>query len=312
LWVVLTAMIVTQTSLGRTVKVAIDYFAGTILGALWGGLVTLLAPQAGETAQLVALGLALLPLALLTAAQPRYAAAPITAAIVLLMSQGTALSPVASVLERLTEVGLGGSVGLIVSMLLVPSSAFQHVRGTAADALDEMSKTASGLSDGFGKGLDIDTARSLQAPIGPLLAEIAATVGEADREKRLRAGSEEPGPLLRSLLRLRHDLVMVGRAVEQPLPAVLAPAFIAAGRAIEDYFKLSADALRVGQPAPPLDTVDTSVAKCSMAVAAARQEGNLRGLSSDELEHLFAMGFALEQMRRNFGDLNRCINEWAS
>jgi uncharacterized membrane protein YccC len=312
LWVVLTAMIVTQTSLGRTVKVALDYFAGTILGALWGGVVALCVPHANDAALLATLGLALSPLAFLTAVQPRYAAAPITAAIVLLMTQSTAMSPAGSVLERLTEVGLGGCVGLLVSVLLFPSSALRHIREKAADALDEMAKAASGLSEGFGIGLDNGKARSLQLSIGPQLTEIGGIVAEADRERSLRVGKEEAGPLLRSLLRLRHDLVMMGRAVEQPLPGVLAPAFVAAGRAIQEYFSLSAQTLRTGQPAPPLEFVDIAVAKCTSAVAVARQEGSLRGLSSDELEHLFAMGFAFEQMRRNFGDLNRCINEWAN
>ncbi len=312
LWVVLTAMIVTQTSLGRTVKVALDYFAGTILGALWGGLVAWFVPHANEAALFVTLGVALVPLAFLAAVQPRYSTAPLTAAIVLLMTQSAELSPVGSVLERLTEVGIGGCVGLIVSLLLFPSSAFQHVRGKAAEALDEMAKTASGLTEGFKIGLETGAALSLQKSIGPLLAEIGGMVGEADRERSLRAGAEETGPLLRSLLRLRHDLVMVGRAVEQPLPAILAPAFVAAGGAIREYFKLSAHALRIGEAAPLLEFVDIAVAKCTTALADARQEGTLRGLSSDELEHLFAMGFALEQMRRNFGDLKRCIDEWAS
>jgi Fusaric acid resistance protein-like len=312
LWVVLTAMIVTQTSLGRTVKVALDYLIGTVLGALWGGAVALFVPHANEQALFAALSLALAPLAFLTAIQPRYATAPITAAIVLLMTQSADLSPAGSVLERLAEVGIGGCVGLIVSVLLFPSSAFQHVRGKAADALDEMAKTVSCLNAGFLLGIDADTAQSLQKPIGPLLAEISGIVGEADREKSLRAGTEETGPLLRSLLRLRHDLVMMSRAVELPPPNALAPSFIEAGRAIQEYFQSSAQMLRTGKPAPLLDAVETTIETCTSAVAVARKDGNLRSLSSDEIEHLFALGFAMEQIRRNFRDLGRCVNEWSN
>ena len=312
LWAVLTAMIVTQTSLGRTVKVALDYFAGTILGALWGGFVAWSVPYAGHTALYAALGLALIPLAFFAAVQPRYTTAPITAAIVLLMTQSEGLSPAGSVLERLTEVGIGGCVGLIVSVLLFPSSAFQLVRGKAADALDEMAKTALGLTKGFEIGLEAPAARSLQRAIGPLLEEIGAMADEAGQEKGLRAGTEDAGPLHRSLLRLRHDLVMIGRAVEQPVPGVLAPAFVGAGGALQEYFKMSAQKLRNSEPAPPLEAVDSAVSNCTSAVALARQKGDLRSLSSDELEHLFAMGFALEQMRRNSVDLNRCINEWVA
>lgn len=312
LWVVLTAMIVTQTSLGRSLKVALDYFAGTLLGAVWGGLVVIFTPQGNEAALLASLAAALAPLAFLTALEPRYATAPITAAIVLLMTQSAALSPLASVLERLMEVGVGGAIGLFVSVFLLPASAFQQIRDVAARALDEMAKTVAGFADGFWDGLDVSKVRALQAAIGPLLAELDNVAGEAGTEKGLRIGAEEPGPLLRSLQRLRHDLVIIGRAAEHPLPAALVAHFAACGHVIEAYFKQSAAALCQRLPAPPLEEVDAAVMTCTAAVKTARRAGELRGLTSDEVEHLFAMGFALEQMRRNLGDLNRCISEWAA
>ncbi|MBL8883359.1 MAG: FUSC family protein [Hyphomicrobium sp.] len=312
LWVVLTAMIVTQTSLGRSLKVALDYFAGTLLGALWGGLVVMFLPHASELALYATLALALVPLAFVMAVEPRYATAPITAAIVLLMAETASLSPMGSVVERLIEVGLGGLVGLFVSVFLLPSSAFQHIRDKAADALDEMAKTTSGLVEGFAHGLDVTQARSLQLSLGPLLGDLQGIVSEAEREKGLRVGAEDAGSLLRSLLRLRHDLVMIGRAVRQPLPAALFPAFAAAGQLIEEYFKRSAASLRLRQAPPQATEVDAALLKCTSSLEAARRGGELRDLSTDQLEHLFAMDFALAQMRRNFVDLDRCINEWAT
>lgn len=312
LWVVLTAMIVTQTSLGRSLKVALDYFAGTLLGALWGGLVVIFLPHASEPALYATLALALAPLAFVMAVEPRYATAPITAAIVLLMSGTASLSPMGSVIERLIEVGLGGLVGLFVSVFLLPSSAFQHIRDKAADALDAMAKTSSGLVEGFAHGLDGMQARSLQLSLGPLLGDLGGIVSEAEREKGLRVGAEDPGPLLRSLLRLRHDLVIIGRAVQQPLPAALFHDFAAAGQVIEEYFKRSAASLRLRQGAPAATEVDAALLRCTNSLETARRGGELRNLSTDQLEHLFAMGFALAQMRRNFVDLDRCINEWAA
>ncbi len=312
LWVVLTAMIVTQTSLGRTLKVTFDYFCGTVLGAFWAGLVALALPQSSEAGQLAILGLAIAPLAFITAVEPRYATAPITAAIVLVMSQTASLSPLASVTERLIEVGLGGLVGLFVSVFLFPSSAYRHIREKAADTLVEMAKTASGLAEGFRSGLDGGKSRILQEAMGPLLTELGAIVGEANSEKSLRVGAEDAGPLFRSLLRLRHDLVIIGRAVELALPASLTSSFAGAGQAIREHFEQCSGALRLGQSAPSIDAVNSAVVNAAGVVEAARRDGKLRSLSSDELEHLFAMGFAMEQLRRNCVDLNRCINEWAS
>ena len=47
---------------------------------------------------------------------------------------------------------------------------------------------------------------------------------EVKRERMTQLAYEaEPGPLLRTLLRLRHDLVIVGRAAAVPLPQDLQP-----------------------------------------------------------------------------------------
>jgi hypothetical protein len=41
-WAVLTAIILTQISVGRSLKATIDYLAGTIGGAIYGGVVSVL------------------------------------------------------------------------------------------------------------------------------------------------------------------------------------------------------------------------------------------------------------------------------
>ena len=44
LWSVLTAVIVTQSSVGRSVKATIDYLVGTLGGAIYAGAVAALIP----------------------------------------------------------------------------------------------------------------------------------------------------------------------------------------------------------------------------------------------------------------------------
>src|SRR6201999_2614787 len=67
LWAVLTSVIVTQMSVGRSLKATRDYLVGTIGGAIYGGMVAVLIPHNGETALLVVLVLAVAPLAFLAA-----------------------------------------------------------------------------------------------------------------------------------------------------------------------------------------------------------------------------------------------------
>src|SRR5262249_15375347 len=63
LWAVLTSLIVTQMSLGRSVKVASDYLIGTLAGVAYGGTLAILIPHDNELALLGVLALAVAPLA---------------------------------------------------------------------------------------------------------------------------------------------------------------------------------------------------------------------------------------------------------
>src|SRR5579862_4091208 len=63
LWAVLTSLIVTQMSLGRSLKVASDYLVGTFGGVAYGGALAILIPHESEWALLTVLALAVAPLA---------------------------------------------------------------------------------------------------------------------------------------------------------------------------------------------------------------------------------------------------------
>ncbi|HMH61595.1 MAG TPA: FUSC family protein, partial [Bradyrhizobium sp.] len=85
LWAVLTALIVTQMSVGRSLKATRDYMFGTVGGAIYGGAVAVLIPHSGEAGLLALLVLAVAPLAFIAAINPSLNAATVTAVIVLLV-----------------------------------------------------------------------------------------------------------------------------------------------------------------------------------------------------------------------------------
>ena len=122
LWAVLTALIVTQMSVGRSLKATIDYLIGTIGGAIYGGVVGVLVGHDSEVALLAGLAIAVGPLALIAAIRQSLTAAPITAAIVLLVPTFTQATPIASAVDRVLEVTLGAITGLTISFVLFPSS----------------------------------------------------------------------------------------------------------------------------------------------------------------------------------------------
>ena len=135
----------------------------------------------------------------------------------------THASPFASAIDRVMEVALGGVTGLIVSFLLLPSNAHPLVGAAAARALDRMARALGELLAGLTHGLDMDSLHRIQDGIGQALVQMNAVGAEAEHERSAGlAVGPDTGPLLRTLLRLRHDLVMIGRAAITPLPEAFA------------------------------------------------------------------------------------------
>ena len=84
LWAVLTSVILTQMSVGRSLKATADYLAGTLGGAIFAGAVGALIPHDSEMGLAVVLAIALVPVALIAAENARFSAGPFTAVLVLL------------------------------------------------------------------------------------------------------------------------------------------------------------------------------------------------------------------------------------
>src|SRR6478609_9588688 len=85
LWSVLTSLIVTQMSVGRSLQATRDDMLGTVGGAIYGGAIAVLIPHSGEGGLLAVLVLAVTPLAFVAAINPSLTSATVTAVIVLLV-----------------------------------------------------------------------------------------------------------------------------------------------------------------------------------------------------------------------------------
>ena len=112
LWAVLTSIIVTQMSVGRSLKATRDYLIGTLGGAIYGGTVAVLVPHNGEGALLAVLVLAVAPLAFIAAINPSLNVATVTAIIVLLLPAMNHGNPLDSAIDRVLEVAVGAITGL--------------------------------------------------------------------------------------------------------------------------------------------------------------------------------------------------------
>jgi hypothetical protein len=315
LWAVLTSLIVTQMSVGRSLKATRDYMLGTIGGAVYGGAIAVLIPHSGEGGLLALLVLVVAPLAFIGAINPSLSAATVTAVIVLLVPAMNHANPLDSTLDRLFEVTVGALTGLAVSFLVLPSRAISQIRINAAQILELLAAAFAELLAGLTRGLDNDALHRIQSGLGAALANLHATGLEAERERMAHLSSgPDTGPLLRTIQRLRHDVVMIGRACVVPLPANvqarLARPLADVSTAIVDYMRVAAVSLRSGSGAVDIQSVDAALQAYAAEVATIRSEGLIRGVPVDVAERFFALGFSLEQMRQNLNDLDRCHLEW--
>src|SRR4029079_9312878 len=71
-------------------------------------------------------------------------------------------------------------------------------------------------------------------------------------------------------------------------------------------------ALAADRRPPPRDVVEDAFEGFASTIERLRRGGVTRGLPADEVERLFALGFAFDQMRKNIADLERCTAEWSN
>lgn len=316
LWVVLTAVVVTQMSVGGSLRATVEYIIGTFGGALYAAVIGILIPHQAVWAQNGVLALTIAPLAFAAAFNPNFRVAPFSAVLVLLLAGQLGESPLESAFTRLAEVALGGVVAVAVSLLIFPERAHRLGAEAAARALERMARALPELLEGVSQQLHLSAITRVQNHIGSSVTAFQQIMDEAAREHVVAlSASPDPAPLSRTLLRLRHDFVIVGRAVATPLPEALAQRLrqplARVGKDASQFLRASASALKLRHHPPSLEAFGMSLKAYDAEVSALRNEGLTRALSSIEVERVFALGFALEQLYRNFGDLARCVREYA-
>ena len=251
-WAVFTAVIVVQTSIGGTITAAIERMLGTVVGGLVGVAGAYLRAQTVLEEGLILSG-AIALLAFAAAVRPSLRVAPITAAIVLVGGSSTHLSPLAAAGWRVVEILLGSIIGLSATLLIFPARARKAVAGRIAQTVTELAALlelhALRLE---GQDVQAELHRAYQASRKTLTA-VEQAVAEAERENATGFGEANlPEGLVDSLLRVRADSVMVGRALAQPLPPSvadsLAPCAEALLRSMAEELRNCARALRLDGP----------------------------------------------------------------
>ena len=287
-WAVFSAIIIVQASVGGSIKATTDRLIGTIGGAVAGGAVAYLLPHTSVLSLGVALVIALVPLTLVAALWPNYRIAPLTAVIVLLTPGAQQLGPLDSAFHRIVEITLGSFVGLGVSLVLLPARAHGLVIGAAARILGHLADLLGDWLAVLAGSGDRTRIGQLQDDIRAEMARLEIVAGEARQERQTYLTNEfDPDPLVRTVFRLRNDVVMIGRAAAEPLPEPIGPRLREpleqVSRAAQGFLRACADALRDRKHPPVLGAVEQALAKFIATVEGLRREGATRALPAENL-----------------------------
>lgn len=314
LWAVLTAIVVSQVSVGGSVRATIEYNIGTLGGAVYAAAVGLLIPHQTPVMQAVALAVSVAPMAVAAAMNPAFRVAPFSAVLVLLIGAELGESPIQSALTRVAEVLIGGVVAIVVSLIVLPQRAHTLGLNAAARIMNQAAELLPMLlAPASRQGRKVEIAMA-QSGLG---ASVTAFQGLAEEAKRERFVSfvrdPDATPLARTLLRIRHDLVILSRATVEPFPetieARLDPALTGFSHEATTFLRKSAEELVSRAPAPPIAPTEAALAAYNAVIAPIREEGPALAMSTIEIERLFALGFALEQLVRDLTDLAHRIED---
>jgi uncharacterized membrane protein YccC len=304
-WAVFTAVLVVQGSVGGSWKAAIDRLAGTLMGAIYGAAIATLVPHNDAVTLGIALAISLTPLAILAALYPVYRVAPITAVVLLLGSSSSTEGPLLAATLRTIEVSLGGLVGMAVSLLVLPARAHALMGNAANRVLQRLADLLSDLMRGLVEPADQDALQPRHDAVRTALTALETIADEAAREKRnYLTDDADPEPVARTLRRVRHDLVLIGRVAAEPLPETirpaLEPAFAAFSAVATEFLRATGRAFAERGTPPPLDAFNATLADLLPAMDAIKGD-----------EKLVALAFGIEQFQRNLHDLVRRAGEFA-
>jgi uncharacterized membrane protein YccC len=248
---------------------------------------------------------AIIPLSIAASVYQSMRIAPVTAAIMLLASPSN-VDPLVSAAHRVFEIALGSIVGLAVAILVFPARAHGTLVDKAAQTITLLAEVLRNmLADLDGIRDDAAFAR-LHERIRASLAEAETAGVEAERERSSHLTDDpDPATLLRAIRRLRHTVILVARASTEPLPeqAHLLDPVHRVDEAMAEFLVSLSRSMQRHLPPPSLEAVNAALDGYDEAMLLVWKQPHTRDMPLDAVGRVFALAFALEQLRENARDL---------
>ena len=310
-WIVFTAIIVVQTSVGGTITASVERVFGTIVGGLIGVIATYLrAKTTLEEGVVISAAAAIAAFA--AAVRPSLRVAPITTAIVLMGGAAAHMGPITAAAWRVGEIGIGGVIGVLTTLLVFPARARRAVCQRAAQGMRQIADVLALFAWRFeAGGVDLE-ARPTYRAIRTTLSQADQALAETERETFPGRATDAPEGLVRSLRRLYSDAIMIGRALAEPLPSAaserIGPTTIELLNTASAQLRGLAAAAESGKPAPPGSLVQVRQT-FEASVGKVRAERLTASITLDAAARVFGLVFAVESLVANLSDLADRIAE---
>ncbi len=309
-WAVLTAVLVVQATLGASLSVAIDRALGTLAGGVVGVAGAMLAGKSPLETLLV-LSVALFIAAALAARSTSFKLAPVTVVIVMLAHPGD-VAPWLSGLTRVAEIALGGVVGLLCAILILPERALGKLFPYCAKALRLTAQLLDlGRGGLLGQGIDPSIIDRLNggARLALRAADLRLVEVRAEQAGRLTTQTD-PAPVVRGARRLWHSAIILlrnaDRPLDEPVAGLVSATLTAATTALSAQMSAIADRLD-GQPVADLagraDVASAAVAALEARVEELNTQGAFGAVGAETLTALFSAVSACVHMRENLEEL---------
>jgi uncharacterized membrane protein YccC len=257
--------------------------------------------------EVLGLAVAIIPLSIAASVYQSMRIAPVTAAIMLLASPSN-VDPVVSAADRVFEIGLGSLVGLAVAIFVFPAGAHGVLADKAARTVALLAEVLRNTLARFFGSRDDAALTRLHQRIRASLAEAETAGVEAERERSSGlTGDPDPAALLRAIRRLRHTVILVGRASTEPLPEQVVPHLLEplhrVDDALADFLVGLSLSMQRDLPPPTLEAVNAALDSYDQAMRLVWQQPHTRDMPLEAIGRVFALSFALEQLRENAPDL---------
>lgn len=300
-WAVFSALYVIQGSLDGTLVAARDRVLGAVLGAgLALACIFLIGVGGWHTLLSLAVGIGIMSLIAGAASRFSYGLVPVA---ILIVAPG--IEVIEDALLKIAAILLGSSAGAAASLLVLPRRAQHAAERHLAEALESC-----------GALLSACTARLLaeeEVELQPAHEELTRALSDASamaRQACFQAGGEgrdSPAALLSRIERLWYSLALMDRLSSRPLPeplrGTLAPPVRHATEEARQWLHQVSGAVTGAGPRPSPRGLHEAVERLSGEIEALQAENSLKDMSRGEVEVVFGLSLAWQQVGHNLRDL---------